>query len=108
MSDGRNEIRVTTKIPQSLIEAWLELGSRALLEGYAPRRSLADCLRDCEQMVIVSTWLGRGMNITCTARDLGIGRRRVRNVIERWRSSMHDDETARIGPSGPEDMTREP
>ncbi len=78
------------KIPRSLIEAWLELGSRALIEGYTPKRSLADCLRDCEQMIIVSTWLAHEMNISRTAHELGVGRRRVRTVVGRWKATMVD------------------
>jgi DNA-binding NtrC family response regulator len=65
--------------------AWQKIGRQALhIEPRTELKRLRDITRECEELVIVETWLAHGRNITRAAEALGVGRRRVSVAVKGW------------------------
>ena len=71
----------------SLLTAWLELGDQVLVDRDGSQHSLKSSLLAYEELVVVSAWSSHGQNITHTAAALGVSRRRIRRVLNRWNAT---------------------
>jgi DNA-binding NtrC family response regulator len=65
--------------------AWQRIGRQALhMEPRTEIKTLRGITRECEELIIIETWLAHGRNITRAADALGVGRKRVSGVVKGW------------------------
>jgi DNA-binding NtrC family response regulator len=80
------------EIPSPSYKRWQEIGRHALrMEPRPVLETLRDVLDDCAALIVYEHWRANGQNCARTAEALGVGRKRVRRIVNRCKQTPNTD-----------------